>query len=128
MASFAGIIALVLFKVHSGHVSEVDVHLERENSPILCSYRFMCFWLDIANVLIYRETQSGPETGEIVHRCRISRSDFGQHRVLKTQNGLTQRAADKWDSARFLAVFNASAGFRFRALPTSRPLAANANR
>src|SRR3990172_11963656 len=36
--------------------------------------------------------------------------------------------ADKWDSARFLAVFNASAGFRFRALSASRPLAANAGR
>ncbi len=42
--------------------------------------------------------------------------------------GLTQRAADKWDSPRFQAVFNASAGFRFQALAASRPLAANANR
>jgi hypothetical protein len=40
----------------------------------------------------------------------------------------TQRAADKWDSVRFLAFFNASAGFRFRARFTSRPLAANATR
>jgi hypothetical protein len=41
---------------------------------------------------------------------------------------LTQRAADKWDSARFYAVFNASARSRFQALPASRPLAANASR
>jgi len=41
---------------------------------------------------------------------------------------LTQRAADKWESPRFLAVFNASAGFRFRAVAASRPLAANADR
>ena len=40
----------------------------------------------------------------------------------------TQRAADKWESARFRTVFNASAGFRFRALSVSRPLAANASR
>ena len=36
--------------------------------------------------------------------------------------GLTRRAADKWDSPRFLAVFYASAGFRFRAVTASRPL------
>ncbi len=41
---------------------------------------------------------------------------------------LTQRAADKWESPRFQAVFNASAGFRFRASSASRPLAANASR
>ncbi len=46
--------------------------------------------------------------------------------MVKT--GLTQRAADKWESARFQAVFNASVGFRFRAGSASRPLAANANR
>ncbi len=40
----------------------------------------------------------------------------------------TQRAADKWDSPRFQAVFNTSAGFRFRASSASRPLAANASR
>ncbi len=42
--------------------------------------------------------------------------------------GPTQRAADWWDAARFQAVFKASTGFRFRALSTSHPLAANANR
>jgi len=41
---------------------------------------------------------------------------------------LTQRAADKWESPRFLAVFNASAEFRFRAGSASHPLAANASR
>jgi hypothetical protein len=41
---------------------------------------------------------------------------------------LTKRAADKWESARFQAVFNASAESRFQALTASRPLAANANR
>jgi hypothetical protein len=40
----------------------------------------------------------------------------------------TQRAADKWESARFQAVFNASAESRFQALTASRPLAANADR
>jgi hypothetical protein len=40
----------------------------------------------------------------------------------------TQRAADKWESARFQAVFNASAGFRFRAWSTTRPPAGNASR
>ena len=40
----------------------------------------------------------------------------------------TQRAADKWDSPRFLAVFNASAESCSQALSASRPLAANANR
>jgi hypothetical protein len=38
------------------------------------------------------------------------------------------RAADKWDSPRFLAGFNGSAEFRFRALSASHPLAANAGR
>ena len=46
----------------------------------------------------------------------------------KEHNRPTQRAADKWESPRFLAVFNASAGFRFRAVAASRPLAANAGR
>ena len=41
---------------------------------------------------------------------------------------LTQRAAEKWESAHFLAVFKASAGFCFGAMSASRPLAANANR
>jgi hypothetical protein len=40
----------------------------------------------------------------------------------------TQRAPDKWDSPRFLAVYNTSAGFRFQALSTLRPLAGNASR
>jgi hypothetical protein len=39
---------------------------------------------------------------------------------------LIKPAADKWDAARFLAVFNILAGFRFRALFTSHPIAANA--
>ncbi len=47
---------------------------------------------------------------------------------LPRKQRLTQRAPDKWDSARFLRVFNASAGFRFRACSASRPLAGNANR
>ena len=47
---------------------------------------------------------------------------------LHNQKRLTQRAADKWDSARFQAVFNALAGFLFRASTASRPLAANASR
>jgi hypothetical protein len=53
---------------------------------------------------------------------------FQKHDLSVKINGLTQRAADKWESARFLAVFNASAGLRFQALSASRPLAANANR
>jgi hypothetical protein len=40
----------------------------------------------------------------------------------------TQRAVDNWDSPRFLAGFNASAGFRFRACSASRPVATNASR
>jgi len=35
-------------------------------------------------------------------------------------------AADKWDSPRFLTVFNTSAGFRFRASSASRPTAGHA--
>ena len=46
----------------------------------------------------------------------------------KEHNRPTQRAADKWDSPRFLAVFNASAESCFQALSASRPLAANAGR
>ena len=41
---------------------------------------------------------------------------------------LTQRAVDNWESPRFLRGFNASAGFRFRALRASRPVATNASR
>jgi hypothetical protein len=40
----------------------------------------------------------------------------------------TQRAVDNWDSARFLAVSNTSAGLRFQALRASRPVATNAHR
>jgi hypothetical protein len=42
--------------------------------------------------------------------------------------GVIPHAADEWDSARFSSIFNALAGFRFRALTTSRPFAANASR
>jgi len=46
-----------------------------------------------------------------------------------TQHGaqLTSGTAAAW-RARFQAVFNASAGFRFQAFSTFHPLAANANR
>ncbi len=40
------------------------------------------------------------------------------------RSGLTQRAADKWESARFSGIFNALAESRFRALSASHPLAA----
>ena len=49
-------------------------------------------------------------------------------REFQSNGGLTQRAADKWESARFLRGFRASAGYRFQAWSASRPLAANANR
>ncbi len=51
-----------------------------------------------------------------------------KHQVRYRLRRPTQRAADKWESARFLAGSNAPAGFRFRALCASHPLAANANR
>jgi hypothetical protein len=41
---------------------------------------------------------------------------------------LTQRAADKWDSARFLSFFLASGLYCSQALSTLGPLAANASR
>ncbi len=41
---------------------------------------------------------------------------------------LTLRAADKWESARFPAVYVTSSFSRFRALSPLRPLAANAGR
>jgi hypothetical protein len=41
---------------------------------------------------------------------------------------LTMRAADKWDSARFIGIFLASGLYCSQALSTLRPLAANANR
>jgi hypothetical protein len=41
---------------------------------------------------------------------------------------LTMRAADKWESARFLDMFLARGWFRFEGESTLRPLAANADR
>ena len=41
---------------------------------------------------------------------------------------LTMRAADKWESARFLSLFLALGGFRFESDSTLPPLAANAGR
>jgi hypothetical protein len=41
---------------------------------------------------------------------------------------LTMRAADKWESARFLDMFLARGWFRFEGESTLRPLAANAGR
>ena len=41
--------------------------------------------------------------------------------MLATYNCPTQRAADKWESPRFLAVFNASAGSHQRSLVYARP-------
>jgi hypothetical protein len=40
----------------------------------------------------------------------------------------TQRAADKWESPRFLGICLAPGVFRFDGDSTLRPLAANANR
>jgi len=54
--------------------------------------------------------------------------ELDELKLANNASGLTQRAADKWDSPRFLRGFKASAGFRFRCLSASRPLAANANR
>ncbi|MCL4429730.1 MAG: hypothetical protein M1167_03150 [Chloroflexi bacterium] len=48
--------------------------------------------------------------------------------ACKIKSGPTQRAADKWDSPRFLAVSYASAESCFQALSAPRPLAANASR
>ena len=48
--------------------------------------------------------------------------------VMWARGRPTQRAADKWDAARFQAAFNALAGIRFRAWSASHPLAANASR
>ena len=48
--------------------------------------------------------------------------------VLRQKSGLTKRAADKWESARFSALFVASSSFRFDSESTLRPLAANASR
>jgi len=47
-------------------------------------------------------------------------------KALRIKRGLTQRAADGWDSARFLGFFVALAGFRFQACFS--PAAANASR
>ena len=41
---------------------------------------------------------------------------------------LTKRAADKWDSPRFLGLWLALGFFRFEGESALRPLAANANR
>jgi hypothetical protein len=38
------------------------------------------------------------------------------------------RAPDKWDSARFLALFLALSYFRFQTASSTRPLAGNAHR
>jgi hypothetical protein len=43
-------------------------------------------------------------------------------------HGLTQRAADKWDSARFIGIFRASGLYCPQAESTLRPLAGNADR
>jgi len=47
---------------------------------------------------------------------------------MNSVGGPTQRAANKWESARFSGIFHASAESCFQALPASRPLAANASR
>jgi hypothetical protein len=60
--------------------------------------------------------------------CQFGGGIFFQPMSLQVLPHLTQRAADKWESARFQAFFNASAESRFRALTASRPLAANADR
>jgi len=44
------------------------------------------------------------------------------------KNGLTQRAADKWESARFSSLFLALSFFRLSSRVSARPLAANASR
>jgi hypothetical protein len=59
----------------------------------------------------------------------IRRVEYRIHGFTKfNKHCLTQRAADKWDSAQFLAVFNASAASGSQAGSVSRPLAGNANR
>ena len=54
---------------------------------------------------------------------------FGHiHRSFKTKAQLTQRAADKWDSARFQAFFVSLSFFRSQAESTPAHLSANASR
>ncbi len=45
-----------------------------------------------------------------------------------TQNRLTQRAPDGWESPRFQAVCMAGGWFRQNGVPSSRPPAGNAHR
>jgi hypothetical protein len=58
-------------------------------------------------------------------RCR---NVFATIKIGKPKCHPTQRAADKWDSARFLGIFYASAKSRSQALSASHPPAGNANR
>ena len=56
--------------------------------------------------------------------------EFGQRLKADPVNAchLTRRAADKWDSPRFLGFCLASSGFRQSGVLSARPLAANADR
>jgi len=48
--------------------------------------------------------------------------------VLQDKNGLTQRAADWWDSAAFMSIVHARRESCSRSFLSSRPPAANASR
>jgi len=48
--------------------------------------------------------------------------------LSKSNSGLTKRAPDKWDSARFRSIFLASSFFYISNIVHAYPLAGNANR
>ena len=52
----------------------------------------------------------------------------GKRKPLKAKSGLTKRAPDVWDSARFTSIFLVSGFFYISSLFPARPHAGNANR
>ena len=62
----------------------------------------------------------------IISTCMGDGSRMG--RIARYIKRLTKRAADKWESPRFLGLFLARGWFRFEGESTLRPLAANAHR
>ena len=61
-------------------------------------------------------------------QIEVTSIDTNQSRVEWVRSGLTQRALDWWDSARFQALCVAWSWFRYNGVISSRPPASNAHR